>query len=228
MSNTKTAIIYTRYSPRRDEETSESCETQEDLCRDYAQRHDLDIRRVYADRALSGADADRPGLWAAVADLRRGDALLVYRLDRLARDVLLSLTIDQQVSKKGARIVSASGEGNGPTDEAWLVRAIQQVLAEYERRQIRRRTSEAMLRHQRQGRRMGSIPPFGYKEDPEDDALLVQDDREQAIIEQMRTLREDDGMSYREIARTLTEAGLSPRQAEKWSHVTIRAILKRQ
>lgn len=124
------AIIYTRFSPRRNAEQCESIEMQLDLCREYCLKHGIKIVGEYNDRALSGSEEDRPGLWNAVEALKRDYTLIVYRLDRLARSVYLSYIIEQAVKKYGAKIVSICGEGtwqDQPEDE--LVRRILQALA---------------------------------------------------------------------------------------------------
>jgi len=43
--------------------------------------------RIYVDHGLTGCDRDRPGLWEALAVCREGDALVVAKLDRLARSL---------------------------------------------------------------------------------------------------------------------------------------------
>ena len=138
------AIIYARFSPRRNAEQCESIETQLDLCRDYCRKQGHEIIVEYDDRALSGSEEDRPGLWNAIEALKRDYVLVVYRLDRLARSMYLSYLIEQAVKKRGAKIVSICGEGtwqDNPEDE--LVRRILQALAEYERKVIAARTKAA-------------------------------------------------------------------------------------
>ncbi len=102
---------YARFSPRPDAATSESNDTQRDLCRAYATKQGWEIVAEFADAALSGKDHERPGLWAAMDALKRGMVLLVLKMDRLARDVYLSHTLDREILAKGARLVSVMNEG---------------------------------------------------------------------------------------------------------------------
>jgi site-specific DNA recombinase len=221
------AIIYARFSPRRNAEQCESIEMQLDLCREYCLKHGIEIVGEYNDRALSGSEEDRPGLWNAVEALKRDYVLVVYRLDRLARSVYLSYIIEQAVKKHGAKIVSICGEGtwqDQPEDE--LVRRILQALAEYERKVIAARTKAAMLRHQANGRRMSDRTPFGWLRDPDNHSRLIEDSQEQEIISTIVHLRET-GNSYRQICRELEQQGLLCRGRQKWFHQTIKTILKR-
>ena len=232
-------ILYTRFSPRRDEDECESIEAQFDFCRKWCKENNIEIVSEFADRALSGGDEDRPELWAAIAALQRGYVLVVYRLDRLARSVYLSDIIERAISRKKASFLSISGEGTwGDTDEDWLIRKILQTLAEYERKVIGARTRAAMLRHQANGKLMGSIPPYGFKIDPKDPRKIIKDPQERIIINQIKRLH-DKGLSVRQIAAKLTELGYKPRKVRKifkgqpvmvkgkWCAQTIWVILKR-
>ena len=232
-------IIYTRYSPRRNADECESIEMQLDFCRKWCEENNVKIAGEFADRALSGGEEDRPELWAAIAALGRGYVLVVYRLDRLARSVYLSDIIERAIQRKKATLISISGEGTwGFTDEDWLVRKILQTLAEYERKVIGARTKAAMLRHQANGRLMGSIPRYGFMLDPEDKRKVLKNQYEQVVINQIKRLHQQD-FSLRQIAAELSNLGYKPRKVRrifngkpvyvkgKWNPQTIRLILKR-
>jgi DNA invertase Pin-like site-specific DNA recombinase len=239
MEENKKAIIYSRFSPRRNEDECESIEAQVDFCRAWCKKNNVKVVGEFADRALSGADEDRPELWAAIAALEKGYVLVVYRLDRLARSVYLSDIIERAIQRKKATLISISGEGTwGFTDEDWLVRKILQTLAEYERKVIGARTKAAMLRHQANGRLMGSIPRYGFMLDPEDKRKVLKNQYEQVVINQIKRLHQQD-FSLRQIAAELSNLGYKPRKVRqifkgksvyvkgKWNPQTIRLILKR-
>ena len=197
-------IIYARFSPRRHEDECESTEAQFDFCRKWCGENNIEILSEFADRALSGADEDRPELWAAIAALEKGYVLVVYRLDRLARSVYLSDIIERTVHAKKATFLSIAGEGTwSDSDEDFLIRKILQALAEYERKVISARTKAAMLRHQANGRLMGSIPRYGFKLDPEDKRKVLKNPYEQVVINQIKRL-DKEGLSLRQIATELT------------------------
>ena len=239
MEQDKKAIIYSRFSPRKNEDTCESIEMQFDFCRKWCDENNVKIVAEFADRALSGGEEDRPELWAAIEALERNYVLVVYRLDRLARSVYLSDIIERAISRKKASFLSISGEGTwGDTDEDWLIRKILQTLAEYERKVIGARTKAAMLRHQANGRLMGSIPRYGFMLDPENSKRIVKNPYERIIINQITRLNKK-GLSLRQIAAELTNLKYKPRKVRKkfkgrsvsvkgkWCPQTIHAILKR-
>jgi len=219
------ALIYVRFSPRRNADESESNETQLDLCRAYCRRQGYYVAREFEDRALSGGEEDRPGLWAALEALRRGDVLLAYKLDRLARDVYLSELIQRESARRGATIETVEGGANGDTPEQRMIRQVLQAFAEYERKVIAARTRAAMLRHQASGRRMSAQPPYGWSVDPDDPARLARNPDEQAIIRRIVELH-GEGLGLRAIAHDLDSDGLDCRGGA-WYHTTIKAILSR-
>ncbi len=232
-------IIYARFSPRRNEDECESIEAQFDFCRKWCKQNNVEIAGEFADRARSGADEERPELWAAIAALERGYVLVVYRLDRLARSVYLSDIIERSINKKKASFLSISGEGTwSDSDEDWLVRKILQTLAEYERKVIGARTKAAMLRHQANGKLMGSIPRYGFMLDRADKRRILKSPYEQVVINQIKRLHKK-GLSLRQIASELADLKYKPRKVKrtfrgksvsvkgKWNPQTIRLILKR-
>jgi DNA invertase Pin-like site-specific DNA recombinase len=223
----KNAILYARFSPRRNSDICESIETQFDLCTDYCIKNNYNIINCLSDKALSGSDEDRPALWSAIEELKQGYYLVVYRLDRLARSVYLSDIIERAVKKKGASIISISGEGTwADGDEDWLVRKILQTLAEYERKVIAARTKAAMLRHQANGKRMSNLPPYGFAVNPADSACLVECPDEQDIIEQIIKLNKGKH-SLRAICRKLQSEGIRCRSNDNWHHTTVKNIINR-
>jgi len=218
-------ILYARFSPRRNADQCESIECQLDYCREYCKQHSYEIVGEYEDRAISGAEEDRPGLWAAIEALKRGNVLIAYKLDRLARDVYLSELIRRSVEKKSATIEIVTGCENGDTPEQKMIRQILQVFAEYERKVIAARTKAAMIRHQKNGRRMSDLTPYGWTRDPNNPAMMLRDPVEQNIIQRMIGLR-NEGNSYRDIAKELTNQNITCRGG-KWHHTTIMNALRR-
>jgi site-specific DNA recombinase len=220
------AILYARFSPRPDAAESESNAAQLDLCRAYVKRMGWTVEGEHQDAALSGDDEERPGLWAALDALPRKGVLLVYKLDRLARSVYLSHLIEQELKKKGCRIISVAGEGtwsNTPEDE--LVRRILQALAEYQKKAQAARTNAAMLRHQASGRRMSAQTPLGWKPDPANPARMIEDQAEGETLELVKRL-DAEGLGLREIARKLNDLGHACR-GRAWHHQAVKRILSR-
>ncbi len=102
----------------------------------------------------------------------------------------------------------------------------------------REQTSNAMLSHQANGRRMSARLPFGWKIDPDDPARMIPCPYEMEIIEKIQAFSQE-GLSLRKIAKRLTDLEYVPRKVNrmfkgrtvqvkgKWYHGLIRSILKR-
>jgi DNA invertase Pin-like site-specific DNA recombinase len=163
------AVIYCRISDKPDHalDANQSLEAQEIACRAYAKQHGIEVKAAYTDYRLSGSTLERPGLFRAIAALAKNDFLLVYRLDRIARDLAVSLFIERKIHDREARILSASGEGTSlVADDATsrLVRQILNCVSEFERAAISARTKHAMKTKMANGQKISSKPPYGWEQ----------------------------------------------------------------
>ena len=181
---TATAIIYARFSPRRNAEESLSIEVQEGRCRSYCDAKGMVVTDVFKDEAISGARADnRPGFQAAIEKAcETKSVLVVYSLSRFARSVLDALTYATRLDEAGANLVSTKESIDTTSPLGRFIFGIFAGLAELERNQVSERTRDAMRHHQANGRLMGSQPPYGWKVDPANPALIIEDQYEQQGI----------------------------------------------
>jgi len=229
--HTDEAIIYTRFSPRKNEDSSCSCEVQRQRCEQYCEKEGYRVVSYYEDRAKSGNDADRGGLWHAVDSLEKGQVLVVYKEDRLARQVYLHEIIRRQIKKKGAWIESVADNTGGKDDndpEKHLLRQILHAFTEYERNVLAIRTKHAMLYHQENGHKMSRHAPYGWQIDPDRPKMIIKNDYEQRVLQQMMQWHEE-GHSMRRISIMLNEQGIPPRSGREWypkvvSHILTRAL----
>ena len=112
---------------------------------------------IYEDRA-SGKKDDRPGLAACLKALREGDTLVVWKLDRLGRDLRHLVTVVEELTERsiGLRVLTGQGAQIDTTTPAGrLVFGIFAALAEFERELIRERTLAGLEAARARGRRGG-------------------------------------------------------------------------
>lgn len=212
-------LAYLRVSTDQQTDSGAGLQAQLDACARAAG----ELGGVYRDEGVSGSTGleKRPGLLAAIAELVKGDVLMVAKRDRLGRDPLVIAMIESAVKRKGARIISAAGEGtDSDTPSDVLMRRMIDAFAEYERLIIGARTKSALVSKKARGERVGSIP-YGYRLAP-DGRRLEADEREQTIVELVRLLHHE-GKTYRAIAKELTARGLTPR-GSGWNPKTVRSI----
>ncbi len=225
----KRAIIYTRFSPRRDEKSCESCEVQEEYCRRYASEHGMEVAQVISDKALSGGDGDRPGLIQAMASIKRGDVLLVYHPYRLARDTYLAESIRRSVTSKRGAIECVTGDFEGDDSDPMTiaVRKILDVIGELERNTVRARTRAAMRSHQGRGRLMSRHPPYGWSKDEADPKRMIPHEAERAAIREIMALRAS-GLGVNRIATAMNEKHPGACRGPRWVPKTVWAIMRRE
>jgi DNA invertase Pin-like site-specific DNA recombinase len=106
----------------------------------------------------SGADADRPVLAKAIASLREGDVLVVWKLDRLSRSLRDLLFTLETVNAVGAGFLSLTNAIDTTTPMGRLTMQVVGAFAEFEREMIRERTMHGLANARRAGVIVGRKP----------------------------------------------------------------------
>ena len=219
------AYGYRRVSTGQQASSGLGLEAQQEALVQAAARLQLPLAGTFTDAGVSGTAAveNRPGLFAALHQLRRGDVLLVAKRDRLGRDVVLVAMLERLVERKGARIVSAAGEGNGDDAGALLQRRILDAFGEHERLIIGQRTKAALKAKRQRGERAGTLP-FGYRLGP-DGRQLLEEPSEQEALRLLRELKER-GATLRTIASELTSQGFRTRTGGAWRFQYVARLIR--
>lgn len=219
------AVGYLRVSTGQQADSGLGLEAQERAVTDTARRLGLELVAVYTDAGASGTWElkDRPGLADAINTVRRGDVLLVAKRDRLARDSFMTAILEREISRKGARLVSAAGEGTADDDPTSIfTRRILDAVAELERSLTAARTRAALRSKRARGERAGN-DPYGFRTNGDGKTLHPHDD-EQRTLALIRDCR-DAGYSLRAIADELNRAGIRTRAGTPWRHQFIASII---
>lgn len=116
---------------------------------------DAGVRRVFEDRGVSGAKAERPGLREALTFLREGDTLVVWRLDRLGRSMTHLLQTVGELERDGIGFRSLTENIDTTTPAGRLVFHIFGALGQFERDLIRERTNAGLRAAAARGRKGG-------------------------------------------------------------------------
>jgi len=114
--------------------------------------------QIYDDRA-SGKREDRAGLAACLKAMRDGDTLIVWKLDRLGRDLAHLVAIVRDLEKRGVGFKVLAGQGaeiDTSTPGGRLIFGIFAALAEFERDLIHERVMAGLSAARARGRRGGA------------------------------------------------------------------------
>lgn len=103
----------------------------------------------------SGASLRRPVLDKLLRNLKRGDTLVVYKLDRIARSLKHLLGIIDRLQERGADFESLTEHIDTSTPAGRLMLQMLGAFAEFEREMIRERTKSGMQAAKRRGIRLG-------------------------------------------------------------------------
>ena len=113
--------------------------------------------RIFED-TISGVKADRPGLAAALAYLREGDALVVWRLDRLGRSLPHLIDTISALEARGVGFRSLTESIDTTTSGGRLIFHVFGALGQFERDLIRERTKAGLSAAAARGRKGGRKP----------------------------------------------------------------------
>lgn len=221
---------YIRVSTDRQADDGAGLETQEAAIRAWAKRSGHRIVKVCQD-VMSGRTelADRDGLMCTLAAIESGEAdgVVVYRLDRLARDLIIQEQLLAEAHRAGAQVFSTSDSEsavlvNDPDDPSRrLIRQVLGAVSEYERCMITLRMHAGRRRKAAAGGYAGGAPGYGLRASG---GALVADQDEAAIVDRMRAMRAS-GASLRDICAALNDEGVSTKRGGRWSPSAVSRIL---
>ncbi len=156
------AVIYARYSSYAQSE--QSIEGQLDECYEYARNHEIEVVNEYIDRAMTGKNDHRPSLQALLkaSALRKFDVVLVYKLDRFARNRYDSAVNRQILNKNNVKLISVKENiSNGP--EGIILEGMLEAYNEYYSYELAQKVNRGMKKSFEKGLWTGGKPPLGYK-----------------------------------------------------------------
>ncbi len=161
--SSKTGIIYCRVSSKEQVEGT-SLESQEKVCREYAEKQNIQILNIFIEKGESAKTTDRAQFTKAIAMCShkrpKVDYFIVYKLDRFARNQDDHVIVRQMLSKYGTELKSATEPINS-TPVGRAMEGMISVFAEFDNNVRRERCVSGMKERVRQG--IWCWPaPFGY------------------------------------------------------------------
>ena len=169
MNNCRCAI-YTRKSTEEGlEQAFNSLDAQREACGAYilSQAHEgwEALPDLYDDGGWSGGNMDRPALKQLLDDVASGkvDIIVVYKVDRLTRNLADFARIVDILDKSGASFVSVTQAFNTTNSMGRLTLNVLLSFAQFEREVTSERIRDKIAASKRKGMWMGGVVPLGYR-----------------------------------------------------------------
>lgn len=154
-------VIYARFSSHS--QTEQSIEGQLKECYDFAKRNDYNVITEYIDRALTGTTDKRPEFLRMIEDSKKKafKYVLVYQLDRFARNRYDSATYKAKLKKNGVRVLSAK-ENITEDASGILVEGVLESMAEYYSVELSQKIKRGIEVSASKCQFFGGAVPLGY------------------------------------------------------------------
>ena len=198
------AVIYARYSS--DNQREESIEGQLRENKAFAEKNGIEIIGTYIDRALSAKTDNRPEFQKMIKDSSKGlfDIVLVWKLDRFARNRYDSAFYKATLKKNNVKVISAT-ENISEGADGILLEAILEGFAEYYSVELAEKIKRGMTENALKLRSNGVRAPIGYYIDDEKHFQI--DENNAPIIKDVFTLY-NDGKKVSEIVELMKSRGV--------------------
>ncbi len=212
--------IYCRVSTLEQKEHGYSIEEQERKLKQFCEINDWNVADIFIDAGYSGAKRDRPELQRLMKDINKFDLVLVYKLDRLTRNVRDLLDLLEIFEKNDVSFRSATEVYDTTTAMGRLFVTLVGAMAEWERETIRERTQMGKLAALRKGI-MLTTPPFYY--DRVDNKFVPNHYKDIVLWAYDEAMK---GQSAKAIARKLNNSDVPPPNNKQWEDRTITRALR--
>ncbi len=217
------AVIYARYSS--DNQREESIEGQIRECTAFAEKNGITILRHYIDRAYSAKTDNRPEFQNMIKDSSKKlfDTIIVWKLDRFARNRYDSARYKALLKRNGVKVVSATELiSNG--SEGIILESVLEGVAEYYSADLSEKVSRGMTENALKCKHNGGRYPIGYMID---DKQHLQIDPVVAPIVIDIFKMYDEGATIKQIIDVLNEQGIANHLGYgKLSYDSVRHMLK--
>ena len=217
-----TAVIYARYSS--DNQREESIEGQIRECTAYAEKNGITIVKHYIDRAISAKTDNRPEFQQMIkdSDKKLFDIVLVWKLDRFARNRYDSARYKTQLKKNGVKLMSATEIiSEGP--EGIILESVLEGYAEYYSADLAEKVVRGQTENILKGRCNGGRGTFGYTLDSER-KFHIDPLASPFVLESFRKYR--DGLTMKEIRDWLNENGIKNPVGGAFTYNSVEHMLK--
>lgn len=214
-------VIYARYSDSKQRE--ESIEGQLKVCYAYAERNGYNVIGEYIDRAISAKTDDRPNFQKMIRESGKKffQGILVYRLDRFARNRYDSAKYKYYLKKNGVKVISAS-EPISDDASGVLLESVLEGMAEYYSVELAEKVNRGLSVNAEKCLSNGGTTPLGYR--IENKHYVI--DEEKAPVVREIYEKYADGWSAKQICESLNERHIRSARGAAFNKSSLHTILK--
>ena len=216
-----TAVIYARYSS--DNQREESIEGQIRECTAYAEKNGITVVKHYIDRALSAKTDNRPDFQQMIKDSEKRlfDIVLVWKLDRFARNRYDSAHYEYQLERNHVKLVSAT-EPISDSPAGIMVKSMLTGMAEYYSAELSEKVVRGMTENVLKGKYNGGTIPIGFKVD-EGKFFHIDPLKAPFVVEAFQ--RYNEGATMKELMNWLNDSGVTTNRNQKFTYNSIQTLL---
>ena len=216
-----TAVIYARYSS--DNQREESIEGQIRECTAYAEKNGITVVKHYIDRALSAKTDNRPDFQQMIKDSEKRlfDIVLVWKLDRFARNRYDSAHYEYQLERNHVKLVSAT-EPISDSPAGIMVKSMLTGMAEYYSAELSEKVVRGMTENVLKGKYNGGTIPIGFKVD-EEKFFQIDPLKAPFVVEAFR--RYNEGATMKELMNWLNDSGVTTNRNQKFTYNSVQKLL---
>lgn len=215
-------VIYARYSS--DNQREESIEGQIRECKAFAERNGMTIVGEYIDRAKSATTANRPEFQHMIAESSKHafEIIIVWKLDRFARNRYDSAHYKSILRKNGVKVISAT-ESISEGAEGVLLESVLEGMAEYYSKELGEKTLRGMTENALKCKYNGGSKPLGYIIDEEKHYQI--DPNYAPIIKEIFNMYAE-GVTLKQMEIILKNKGVVNQKGKMIGHTTLANILR--
>ena len=215
-------VFYARYSS--ESQRDESIDGQLRECMAFAERQGITILDTYIDRALSAKTDNRPQFQKMIKDSvkRKFDVVIVWKLDRFARNRYDSANYKAILKKNNVRVISAT-ENISNNSEGILLESVLEGMAEYFSAELAEKVSRGMTENALKCKFNGGTVPIGFTVN-KDQFYEIDSVKAPWVLEAFKWY--GNGKTIKEIVTLLNEKGVATSKGSKLTINIVTNLLK--
>ncbi len=222
----KRAVVYARFSSEN--QRDESIDAQVRAINEYCEKNDIQVVKIFTDRAKSATSANRPKFQEMIKfcedDTTEISMVIVHKLDRFSRDKYDSAMYKQKLKLKGIRVVSVL-ENLDNSPESLILESVIEGMAQYYSANLAREVSKGQKENALRALHNGGDAPLGY-DVAFDKTYLVNEEEAQSV--KIIFDRYISGYSYTNIIDELNSLGYKTKRGNKFGKNSLHGILSNE